>query len=494
MNETLQGMAQMLSPGLLISKPDLMPVMLTQGQTLPGTTTTGNVFQQVQGNLGISLVSLLQAIVILVVGWLIALIAAAIVRGLLKRTNVDNRLANWIRGERDTAESPPVEKWISGAVFWIIFIFTIVAFLEALQLAAVSAPLNNFLNQVIGYIPALLGALILLAVAWVVATIVRLVVIRALNAFGIDERLEQQTDPRNHRTSRTVPPEVLPGEPAPPADPPAVPFSLSETIGNALYWFVFLLFLPAILNALGLQGTLQPVQAMLNQILAILPNLFAAFLVLAVGWVIGQIVRRVVTLALTGIGFNNLFYWLGLQSFPSSSPSVPPPAQPGTTVSGIGTSPVAGAPPPTPRKTPSEVVGIVAWVGVMLFAALAAIDILNIPALTVLIGGIILIAGQILSGLIVFAIGLYLANLVFNLIAGSGGRQARILGQTARIAIITLISAMALQQIGVASSIVNLAFGLLVGGIAVAVALAFGLGGRDVAAEQLRSWLSSFKS
>jgi hypothetical protein len=53
---------------------------------------------------------------------------------------------------------------------------------------------------------------------------------------------------------------------------------------------------------------------------------------------------------------------------------------------------------------------------------------------------------------------------------------------------------MALERIGIAPNIVNLAFGLLLGGIAVAIALAFGLGGREVANEQLRSWVSSFKN
>ena len=92
-----------------------------------------------------------------------------------------------------------------------------------------------------------------------------------------------------------------------------------------------------------------------------------------------------------------------------------------------------------------------------------------------------------------FAVGLFLANLAFNIITSSGDRQSQILGQIARIAIIALVSAMALQQIGVASSIVNLAFGLLLGALAVAIALAFGLGSRDIAAEQVRELLASFK-
>jgi hypothetical protein len=133
-------------------------------------------------------------------------------------------------------------------------------------------------------------------------------------------------------------------------------------------------------------------------------------------------------------------------------------------------------------------------VGIMLFATVAAVNILNIPALTTLVSGIVIILGRILAGLVVFAIGLFLANLAFNLISSSDNSQSRFLAQVARIAIIALVSAMALQQIGVAPDIVNLAFGLLFGAISVAIALAFGLGARDVAQEQVREWLTSFKN
>jgi len=73
--------------------------------------------------------------------------------------------------------------------------------------------------------------------------------------------------------------------------------------------------------------------------------------------------------------------------------------------------------------------------------------------------------------LVVFAIGSFLANLAFNIITSSGDRQAQILGGGGLRSL--PVSAMALQQIGIASEIVNLAFGLLLGAIAVAVALAF---------------------
>ncbi|NEQ29309.1 MAG: mechanosensitive ion channel, partial [Microcoleus sp. SIO2G3] len=186
----------------------------------------------------------------------------------------------------------------------------------------------------------------------------------------------------------------------------------------------------------------------------------------------------------------NLFRWLGLDSIRTAPRQVPPTQPGGTTIQSPGTT----IQPPTTVKTPSQIAGIIVLVGIMLFAAVAAINVLQIDALTALVSGIVVISGRILAGLIVFAIGLYFANLAFSLITSSGGRQSRILGQIARVAIIAFASALALQQMGIATDIVNLAFGLLLGSIAVAIALAFGLGGRDVAAEQLREWLASFRN
>ena len=147
----------------------------------------------------------------------------------------------------------------------------------------------------------------------------------------------------------------------------------------------------------------------------------------------------------------------------------------------------------SPKQTPSEIAGLIARVGVMLVATVAATEVLGIPSLNSLVDGLLLISGQVLSGVVVFAIGLYLANLAQRVVSSSGTQQSQVLGQAARLAIIIFVGAMALQQMGIAASIVNLAFGLLLGAVAVALAISFGLGGRDVAAEQLRDWLSGFR-
>ncbi|MBD1895492.1 mechanosensitive ion channel [Coleofasciculus sp. FACHB-129] len=547
-------------------------------ETAPATNnfSVDSIISGLGLNLGNSLVDLIKAILALVVGLIVASLAAAAVRGLLNRTNIDNRLAAWITGRQGAEEGPPVEKWISSVVFWLIMLFAIVASLQTLKLTAVAGPLNTLLEQVTQFIPKLVSAAILLGIAWVLATLTKLVVTRGLRALRLDERLGEQT-------GGTAPGDTTPGGTTPRTNQ----YSLSDTLGNALYWFIFLLFLPLILDALQLQQALGPVNNLLNQILAAVPNILTAIVIGAAGWLLAQVVRRIVTNLLTAtgtdrlgarfgisratggqtlswligtivfvliliptaiaalnalgiaaisvpaiamltqilnaipliftaalilgiayvvghfvselvtniltsIGFNNIFYWLGLQSKPytRATPILPP--APEAQVPPTGQETILQEPTP-PTRTPSELAGIVVLVGIMLFATVAATNILQIPALTLLVSGIVVILGRILAGLVVFAIGLYLANLAFNLITSSGTRQARILGQTARIAIIALVSAMALQQMGIASDIVNLAFGLLLGAIAVAIALAFGLGSRDVAAGQVREWLASFK-
>ncbi|MGF2036174.1 MAG: mechanosensitive ion channel [Nostoc sp. CmiVER01] len=547
MNTTWQGITEVIGVALstrvqqfLAQSPSLQPIQPAVNQ---GIADVQGIVQQ----LILFTPRLLGAVAILLVGLLIAFGVAALTRGILNRTNIDNRIAAGVTGRQDV---PQVEKLISSLVFWSIILLTAVAVLQALDLEVASRPLNIFLNQLTGFLPKLVGAGILLVTAWFLATIVKIITVRSLQAFNLDERLNPEPED---------------------SVPSLNQLSLSETIGNALYWFIFLLFLAPVLDTLELRQALQPVQALITEVLLILPNILAAALIAVVGWFIANVVRRIVTNLLATTGIDHLGSRLGLSAAAGVQPlsniigtivyvlilipvaiaalnaleinaiSVPAIAMlqqilnalpaiftalailivayfMGRFIADLVTSILTNLGfnniftilglttpsrrivvstestiPPIPTRTPSEIAGIVALVGIMLFATVAAVNILNIPALTALVSGIVIIFGRILAGLVIFAIGLFLANLAFNIITSSGDRQAQILGQVARIAIITLVSAMALQQIGVASDIVNLAFGLLLGAIAVAIALAFGLGGRDIAREQVQEWLNSFK-
>jgi hypothetical protein len=96
--------------------------------------------------------------------------------------------------------------------------------------------------------------------------------------------------------------------------------------------------------------------------------------------------------------------------------------------------------------------------------------------------------GHVLLGLVIFGFGLLLANWVAGVVRASDSPQAPLMSLAARVAILFLAGAMALRQMELANDIVNLAFGLAIGAVAIAVALAFGLGGRDTAARLLNDW------
>ncbi|MGA7937782.1 MAG: mechanosensitive ion channel, partial [Kovacikia sp.] len=433
------------------------------------------------GSLGPVVINLIGAIAILLIGWIIAALISSGFRSLLKRTDLDNRLASMVAGP--AAEGKNIENIGASIIFWIIMILVIVAALNVLNLTTVSQPLNNFLNQIFAFLPKLGAAGILIAVAWVVATLARAITIRAAQSFSLDDRLNQQ----------------------PPDAADRSPFLLSHTLGDALYWFVFLFFLPLILGVLDLQGPLQPVQNllnellaalpkilkaviigvvgwfvartvrqivtnllaatgvdqigarlglsrgaggqspswligaivyvliliptataaldaleiaaisrpatdMLNQILSALPKIFTAALILVIAYVIGKFVADLVSNLLAGIGFNNLFYWLGIQSRPSYPPSTTTPPTPGTPSAEPDVTHGWDVGPGAITRTPSEIVGIIVLVGIVLFGTVAATNVLNFEALTLIVSGILVVFGQVLAGVVVFAVGLYLAN------------------------------------------------------------------------------------
>ena len=90
-------------------------------------------------------------------------------------------------------------------------------------------------------------------------------------------------------------------------------------------------------------------------------------------------------------------------------------------------------------------------------------------------------ATRVLLGLLIVAMGMYLANFVASLVKDSGIENAGKLALVARVAILIFAGGFGLQQMGLSASIVNVAFGSILGGLGLAAAIAFGWGGRDAA-------------
>ena len=483
-------------------------------------------------NLGDVVLQLAGAAAVLFLGALVAWFVSGVVRKLLQQTDLDNRLASVVTGT--SSSNFDIEKLLGSVAFWIIMLVALVAALNVLNLTTVSAPLNAFLGTIFEFLPKFAGALLLTGLAWVVATVLKGLVIQSARSFDLDGKVTSASSES--------------------------PIAVSETLGNALYWFVFLFFLPFILGALGLQGSLGPINELLNQVLSALPKILKAVMIGGAGWFVANIVRGIVSNLAAATGIDGIGSRVGLsrastgQSLSSllgmvtyvlvlvptvtaalSALEIPAIANPATNMlnqvmntiplvftagailgvayfvgkfladlatsllQGFGFDNILGTlglqegNRTEGTKTPSEIAGFVVLGGTMLFAAIAAIDVLNLPALKAVFTALLAIAGQVLVGALIFAVGLYLANFAARFIQSSGVPQSSTLATVARVVILAFTGAMALERAGVSTNIVNLAFGLLLGAVAVAIAIAFGLGGRDVASETLRDWVKPFR-
>jgi len=493
-----------------------------------------NVTDQLTALVGGYLPNLLGALAILIIGWIVALIASAIVRGVLNRTSLDNRLAEWVTGRK---EGFPIERYVSKTVFYLVMLFVLVAFFQALRLEIVTQPLNALLIQLAEFAPRLLGGAALLLVAVVLAGLVRKLVTKGLLAAKLDERLGGDVTEEGRM---------------------AVP--LSKSLGDALYWLIIFLFLPAILAALALEGLLMPVRDMTDQLLGFLPHLLAGGLILLIGWFVATLIRRIVTNLLAAVGVDGLSERVGLERVMGSMrlsgliglivyvlvlipvlvsalnalqlDAVTRPASDmlgqilevipaifaaallltlayvvGRLVSTLISNLLAGAgfnnalnrlglrtAATEGTRTPSAMVGTLILAAIMFFAAIEAAELLGFAQLSQLLSSFLVFAGQVVLGLIVFGVGLWLANLAASAVHSSQTAQAALLAPAARISIIVLAAAMALRQMGLANEIINMAFGLLLGSVAVAVAIAFGIGARDLAGRTVEEWAGRLKN
>jgi hypothetical protein len=475
-----------------------------------------------QSTLGAQLPGILGALAILIVGWLVAVTARAGTRRVLALLRVNARIAE------STGQAVNIETGIAVGVFWVIILTTLVGVFNSLHLDTISNPFAQLLSQIIGYLPHLVAGTVLVLVAWLLATLARAVVGRTLAATTLDERLSAQAG----------------------MEP------MSKSVANVLFWLVILLFLPMILAAYGLRGLLEPVQTMLTKLLDMVPNIIGAAVIGFVGWLVAKVLRGLVTNLLAAAGADRLGARAGLADSVRLSrlagtivfifvfvPSlihaldalqIEAVSKPATDMLGMFLAAVPNVVAAAmilaiswyvakfaaglatrllssigvdalPQKLgfkgalvsdrfkPSGLVGALLLFFAMLFATVEAANRLGFGQVRDIVSMFIKFGGDILLGGAILVIGFWLSNVAYDAIDKASGERTTGLARVARIAILGLVIAMGLRAMGIADDIVNLAFGLTLGAAAVAIALAFGLGGREAAGRQMEYWLARWR-
>ena len=138
-------------------------------------------------------------------------------------------------------------------------------------------------------------------------------------------------------------------------------------------------------------------------------------------------------------------------------------------------------------SNPSRIVGTIAMTAVLLGAAIEAARRIGGDGVAALLFQITELGGKVIFGTVIIVVGLFLARILAALVGSSTG-EAGYAQTIVKYAIVALFTAIGLTFMGLADQIVMMAFGLILGAVAIATAIAFGLGGRDFAARMLEQW------
>jgi hypothetical protein len=196
-----------------------------------------------------------------------------------------------------------------------------------------------------------------------------------------------------------------------------------------------------------------------------IPRVLGFVVILVVGWVIASLVEKGIAALLRAVKFNDLAVRSGFASF----------------VSRMGTD-----------TDSSGVIAAIAKWFIRLIALVVAFDALGLPAVSEVLRQLLLWLPNLAVALVVLVIGGLAANALSKIVRGAAAEggldNPNLLARVAAVAVWAFAIVVAVNQIGVATTLINTLFMATVGAVALALGLAFGLGGRDTAAEIVRNW------
>jgi len=332
----------------------------------------------------------------------------------------------------------------------IVWLVGIMAALTYLGVGQILAPINRLTIEIFDFLPRLIGAGIIFFIGLIVARIVQRLAETSLTAINIDGLLARIGVGETSGTVRTSPDEVPPG-----TVPGATRTSIAKGVGIVLFAFIIIPTAIASINVLGIEAISVPATNMLNDMLAAIPNILTAALWLGFAYVGARFFKTVIEAVLPPMGFDRFIGSIGI--VPSTA-------------------------------NPSRIVANIAFIAIMLFGAIEAAKQLGGGTVAVFLAQVTELGGKVIFGTLIIVTGIFLARIIAGLV-GSSTAEDSYAKTIIHYSIIALFTAIGLTFMGLADQIVMLAFGLILGSAAVAVALAFGLGGRDAAARLLERYV-----
>lgn len=334
--------------------------------------------------------------------------------------------------EKLKSDNITLSKFISKLVYLLVMIFVFTLVLGRLGLTSALDPLKNMLDDFLGFIPKIVGAGLVAYIGYMLATIV-------------SEFVGMSGDTiRNTLPKLKISPNV----------------DVVNILKKIVFIFIFIPLLIVALNILEMDAISIPATTMLSSFMAAIPKIAVAAIILIAFAIGARFLSGLVKDLLNGMNLNDTLKKMQLDKMTGSANIV-------------------------------NLIGNIVYFFILLFGITTAVEKLEFNQLSDILATVNAYGGKILFGLVILVIGNWIAGLVY---ANMAAKENAFLASIVRMAIIAIFLAIGLNTMGIADEIINLAFGLTLGTIALTVVLSFGLGGREAAGEQMRKILNKFNN
>lgn len=376
---------------------------------------------------------LLLGIILIIVAWIVAtLVGKAVSKG-LKAIGVGKYFQKW--GATNSEEqSDSLIGTLSKVAYYLVWVLFLPGIFSTFGLESVGRPITNMIDTVLSYIPNLIAAAVVLIVGLFAAKLVKNLVYNVALAANVDKQLAkltggEATDSQVKKNKDT----------------------LASVLANIVYFLIIIPIILVALEVLNINSIAEPISSVLNSILSAIPNILVAVVLLVVGFAIAKFAGMILTDLLKSAGINKYSSYLKKSSNMN-----------------LDLAKIAG-------QTVAVLIG--------LFFLVEALNALNLEMLNSILSVVIGYLPNVLFAAIIIGLGFIGGQLLSSTIKSTTGSM--LAGMLTKYILIVFSIFMALDQLNFASSIVQAAFIFIIGGLAVAFALSFGLGGREFAKKQL---------
>ena len=223
---------------------------------------------------------------------------------------------------------------------------------------------------------------------------------------------------------------------------------------------------------MGWQGILlEPAKGVLSQIGQFLVNVLLVLIILIIGWVISKLIRTLVTRILKAVKLDTLAESIELDNVLAKG--------------GI-------------QYSLSELIGEICYWLALLVTFVVAINAIGLTIAAELLNKVVLYVPNVIAAIFILILGMFVTTLLKNIVhtsaTNAGISQANLLSKIVEVIVGIFAVAIALGQLNIGARIIELAVGILLGAIGLAIALAFGLGCKDIAARYISDVIDKIKS